>query len=308
MLTHSRIAAGVAAITIAALAGVFSGTGAHAATHLTATAPCAGSAAPATYQHVILIMEENHSYNQVIGPEPYQTSLSKACGVAADYTGITYPSLPNYIALTSGAIPSGIAGKDCTPSASCESTAPSIFSQVPSWKVFAESMPGNCSLQNSSNGLYVPRHTAAPYYKTLAGCATNDVPLGTATSGAFVSALSSGNLPAFSLVAPNTTDDAHGGCETCADNWLKTWIPKIVASPAYQNGSTAIFITYDSDNKSAKNHVATLVIAPSVVPGTCAKTAFSHYSLLRTEEDILGISTHLGAAATAAPMESAFNL
>jgi phospholipase C len=305
---HSRIAAGVAAIAIAALAGVCSSTGAHAATHLTSTAPCAGSAAPATYQHVILIMEENHSYSQVIGPEPYQTSLAKACGVAADYTGITYPSLPNYIALTSGAIPSSIAGKDCLPSGTCVSSSPSIFSQVASWKVFAESMPSNCSKQNSSNGLYVPRHTGAPYYTTLKNCSTNDVPLGTASSGAFVSALSSGSLPAFSLVAPNTTDDAHGGCESCADNWLKTWIPKIIASPAYQNGSTAIFITYDSDNKSAANHVATLVIAPSVVPGTCSKLAFTHYSLLRTEEDILGITTHLGAAATAAPMEGAFNL
>jgi len=308
LLIHSRIAAGVAAVVIATLTGAFSGAGAHAATNLTAAAPCAGTAAPAHYQHVILIMEENHSYSQVMGPEPYQTSLAKACGVAADYTAISYPSLPNYIALTSGTIPAAIAGHDCLPSKTCDSSSPSIFSQVSSWKVFAESMPGNCSTKNSSNGLYVPRHTAAPYYTTLQGCATDDVPLGTTTSGALVSALSSGDLPEFSLIAPDTTDDAHGGCENCADAWLKTWIPKIVASPAYQNGSTAIFITYDSDNGSAGNHVPAFVIAPSVVPGTCAKSAFTHYSLLRTEEDILGITTPLGNAATAAPMESAFNL
>ena len=101
--------------------------------------------------------------------------------------------------------------------------------------------------------------------------------------------LGAGTLAAFSLVVPNTTNDAHGGCLSCADAWLARWIPRIVASPAYQDGSTAVFVTYDSDDKSAKNHIATMVIAPSVKPGTVASGAYSHYSMLRTIEDMLGL-------------------
>ena len=152
-----------------------------------------------------------------------------------------------------------------------------------------------------ADGLYVPRHTAAPYFTGLASeCLKRQLPLGTTTTGAFSSDLRAGTLAAFSLVAPNTTNDAHGGCISCADAWLARWIPRIVASPAYQDGSTAVFVTYDSDDKSAKNHIATMVIAPSVKPGTVASGAYNHYSMLRTIEDMLGLPGHLGCAATRA--------
>ena len=78
-----------------------------------------------------------------------------------------------------------------------------------------------------------------------------------------------------------------------------------MASPAYQDGSTAVFVTYDSDDKSAKNHIATMVIAPSVKPGTVASGAYNHYSMLRTIEDMLGLPGHLGCAATAPSMRAA---
>ena len=293
----------IAAVFVSHLAGE-----AGASATITSTTPCVSATAPAKFSHVVLIMEENHSYNQVIGPEPYETALAKSCGLASNDYAAGYPSLPNYMALTGGTIPSAISGKDCLPGGSCLSAAASIFSQAPSWKVYAESMPSNCSKVNTSNGLYVPRHTAAPYYTALSGCSTKDVPLGSTSSGAFQADLASGNLAAFSLVAPNTTDDGHSGCLSCADNWLKTWIPKIVNSPAYQNGSTLVLITYDSDANNAGNHVATTVIAPSVVPGTVSSTKFSHYSLLRTEEQALGITTYLGNAASAPSMFAAFHL
>lgn len=281
---------------------------AGASATITPATPCVSAAAPAKFSHVILIMEENHSYGQVIGPEPYETSLANACGLASNDYAAGYPSLPNYMALTGGTIPSSISGKDCLPGGSCTSSAASIFSQAASWKVYAESMPSNCSKSNTSNGLYVPRHTAAPYYTSLSGCSTKDVPLGTTSSGAFQADLASGKLAAFSLVAPNTTDDGHSGCLSCADGWLKTWIPKIVNSPAYQNGSTLVLVTYDSDANNASNHIATTVIAPSVAAGTVSATGYSHYSLLRTEEQALGITTYLGNASSAPSMFSAFHL
>jgi phospholipase C len=308
-LSLPRLAIAGSALAALALASVSYSPSANAAAP-TPSAPCIGSTAPAHFQHVIVIVEENKAYNQVMGPASYQTSVAKKCGYAANMHAETYPSLPNYVAMTSGAVPAPVAGRDCQPSGNCVATSPSIFDQTAgSWRVYAESMPANCSRQNTPDGLYVPRHTAAPYFSDLAAaCLKRQLPLGTTTSGALASDLDAGTLAQFSLVVPNTTNDAHGGCISCADAWLARWLPRIVASPAYQGGSTAIFVTYDSDNKSSKNHIATTVISPSVRPGTVATDAYDHYSMLRTIEDMLGLSGHLGGAAAAPSMRSAFNL
>jgi phosphatidylinositol-3-phosphatase len=311
MWVSRRSAVFVAALALSGLGlAVLGGPSAASAAAPTPSAPCIGSSAPAHYAHVIVIVEENKAYDQVMGKAPYQTAVAKACGSAANMRAETYPSLPNYLAMTSGAVPSAVQGRDCQPSGTCLADAPTIFDQTGgSWRVYAESMPSNCARKNTPDGLYVPRHTAAPYFTGLAAaCLKRQLPLGTTTAGPFVDALKTGALPKFALVAPNTTNDAHGGCLSCADAWLARWIPRIVASPAYQDGSTAIFVTYDSDNASAKNHIATMVIAPSVKPGTVALGAFNHYSMLRTIEDVLGLAGHLGGATQAPGMRAAFNL
>jgi hypothetical protein len=73
------------------------------------------------------------------------------------------------------------------------------------------------------------------------------------------------------------------------------------------SGNTAVFITFDENDNSPGNIVPTIVISPSTVPGTVSGTAFNHYSLLRTTEEMLGLS-QIGNAATATSMASAFNL
>jgi DNA-binding NarL/FixJ family response regulator len=74
-------------------------------TFTTDNAPCGtASASPATWDHVVWIVFENKSYSQIINaPEaPYLTDLAAKCGLATDYHGLAHPSLPNYIAMTSG--------------------------------------------------------------------------------------------------------------------------------------------------------------------------------------------------------------
>jgi phosphatidylinositol-3-phosphatase len=311
MWVSLRPASLAAAVAFSGVAlALFGGSSPASAAAPTPSAPCIGSSNPTHYAHVIVIVEENKAYEQVMGQAPYQTAVAKACGYAANMHAETYPSLPNYLAMTSGVVPDAVAGRDCQPSGSCLATAPTIFSQTSgSWRVYAESMPSNCSRTNTQDGLYVPRHTAAPYFTDLAAeCLKRQLPLGTTTAGAFASDLKADTLPRFALVVPNTTNDAHGGCLSCADAWLARWIPQIVASPAYQDGSTAVFVTYDSDNASAKNHIATTVIAPSVKPGTVGTGAYTHYSMLRTIECMLGLSGRLGGAATAPGMRAEFHL
>ena len=97
------------------------------------------------------------------------------------------------------------------------------------------------------------------------------------------------------------------------------WVPRIVASPAYQDGDTALFITFDEGEngrtyKCATNttdvgcHVATVVVAPSTPSGTRSNVLFNHYSLLKTTEQLLAICQYLGQAASANSMVTAFNL
>ena len=269
---------------------------------------------------------ENHSEGQVIGPPgstvaknaPYVNgTLVPGCGLATNYHNVTHPSLPNYLAATSGST-QGLA-KDCLP-AKCSNSSASLFSQLTSWRGYDESMPGNCSMSNTN--LYAPKHNPAAYYKSVApACKTNDVPLGTLTSGSFSQDLAKGTLPAFSFVTPDLCNDTHNCSLSTGDAWLSSWVPKITASPAYQSGSTVLIITWDEGNRGTAGescatntadqscHVAAIIVSPYTPAGTASNTLFNHYSLLKTTEQMLGLPL-LGHAADPATnsMRTAFHL
>ncbi len=261
--------------------------------------PCTGAPAPARFAHVILIVMENHGFDQVAGHSPYLNALARRCGLATDYHAVSHPSLPNYLALTSGST-QGLDGTDCSPGAGCRSGGPSIFGQT-RWRAYAESMPGHCVRSNSGN--YAPRHNPAVYFtREAAACAANDVPL-TALPGD----LRSGRLAAYTFIAPNLCSDEHDCPVAPGDAWLARWVPRIMSTPAYRSGQTALFITYDEDDHQEGNRVYTVVAARSVRPGTVSRRPFTHYSLLRTQEQLLGLPA-LGRAAAATSMASAFHL
>ena len=264
---------------------------------ISASSPCGAlREARPRIRHVVLIVEENHSYNEIIGRAPYITRLAGRCGLATRYRALSYPSLPNYIAMTSGRIPSAVAHRDCLPVGGCVTGAPNLFRRVRSWRVYAESMPRPCDRRNT--GQYLARHTAAPYYTVLRrSCLRKDVPLGTIDGGALSNALRRQTLPSFSLIVPNATHDMHGGCVSCGDSWLHTWLPRIIASRPYQNGHTAVVITWDSDDGCCANHIPTVVVSPYTKPGTRSRRRFNHYSLLRAIEATLHVR-YTGAAAT----------
>jgi phosphatidylinositol-3-phosphatase len=261
--------------------------------------PCTGAAPPTRYQHIITIVMENHGFSQVAGRSPFLNALAHRCGLAADYHAVTHPSLPNYLAMVSGST-QGLDGTDCLPGAACQSTGASIFSQT-RWRAYAESMPGTCVDRNV--GDYAPRHTPAVYFTSVAAeCGANDVPL-----PRLLPDLRRGDLAAYTFVTPNLCSDEHDCQLPAGDRWLSRWVPRIVRSPAYRAGATALFITYDEDDHREENRVYTVVVAPSVRPGTVAGAAFTHYSLLRTQEELLGLPL-LGQAATAPSMRAAFHL
>ena len=252
---------------------------------------------------------ENRTYAAVLGDRsaaPRLASYGGKCGVAINYVAITHPSLPNYLAAVSGS--TGGVTSDCGP-ASCPQNRPSLFGQLSAagleWRGYAESMPGTCVL-GSTDG-YATKHNPAVYFTPIRSqCRSWDVPMGTRSDGAFASALRAQSLPAFSFVTPNICNDGHDCSISHADKWLSGWLDTIVTSPAYKTADTAVFVTWD-EGVGANQHIATVVVAPTVPKGTRVATRFDHYSLLSTTEELLGLPL-LGAAQAAPSLRAAFGL
>jgi phosphatidylinositol-3-phosphatase len=255
-----------------------------------------GAGRRAPLRHVVWIVMENQAYSSVVGSgaAPYLTRLAASCGLATRFSAEAHPSLPNYIAMTSGST-QGITD-DADPSAH-RLTARSLFSQLGTrWRALDESMPRACDLADS--GQYAVRHNPATYYTGIrAQCAAQDLPL---TAGSRLTA-------PFTFVTPNICDDMHSCSIQDGDRWLAGWLPRLLRAPQYRSGSMVVFITWDEDDGSADQHIPTIVISRHTRPGTRSATSFDHYSLLRTTEEILGLPK-LGAAAHAASMRGAFGL
>jgi len=279
----------------------------------TSRSPCGTAASlPRRYEHVVWIWMENKPFGAVVGSSaaPYENRLAKACGLATNYHAVTHPSLPNYIAATSGGT-QGIAD-DSPPSAHPLGVA-SIYSQVDAarkaWRDYEEGAPGRCPV--ASGGRYAVKHDPAPYYRNIrSACTLDDVPLGTTARGSFRTDLANGTLPAFSFVTPNLCNDTHDCPVGTGDAWLRSWFEKILASPNYRAGDTVVFLTWDEDDGSGSNRVPMIVVSPSTPAGTVSRGSFDHYSLLKTTEQLLGIRTLLGHAADprTASMAAAFRL
>ena len=163
--------------------------------------PCTGAAPPASYEHVVTIVMENHGFTQVDGHSPFLNALARRCGLATAYHAVTHPSLPNYLAMVSGST-QGLDGSDCSPGAGCQSSGESIFSQTP-WRAYAESMPGPCAQENRAT----TRPATTPPSISRASrppAPRNDVPI-----AQLVPDLRSGDLAPYTFVTPNLCSDEH---------------------------------------------------------------------------------------------------
>jgi hypothetical protein len=257
---------------------------------------------------VIWIVMENKAAGSVLhtASSARLTRVAAECGSATDYHAISHPSLPNYLALTSGST-HGVSD-DASPIAH-RIAGPSIFSEVTAagrtWATYAESMPVACA--RYSAGRYAVKHNPAAYYTELfQTCTAHDVPLGGLSGGPFVGVLRSGDLAAFTFVVPDLCHDTHDCSVGTGDAWLGQTLAVITGSPVYASGRTAVFVTWDEDDSAHGNQVGLVVVAPSVRPGTTTGGAFTHLSLLRTTEDLLGMPGTIVPAA--ASMRAALGL
>ena len=286
------------------LAAVLAGAGLPAATGEAAAAagPCAlaGVATPSTYDHVVVIFEENSSFGHVIGNAnaPYFNQLAGSCALATNYNQVAGVSQPNYMAATSG-VASGVGVKVSNPS---------IFQQVPSWLELQESMGGSCGGKST---FYKRGHDPAFWYTPIAAqCKTSDI--STPTSNAGITNLPA--LPAYTFITPNLCHNNHWltGCpqsNTSAanlkamDTWLQGTVQTIAATASYQQGRTLILISFDESSDKSTTRIPMVSVAAGIQP-TSDGTAYDQYALLRASEEALGIQTFLGKAATANSMRA----
>lgn len=157
-------------------------------------------------------------------------------------------------------------------------------------------MPAGCA--RSPSGRYAVKHNPAAYYTSIrTQCQRLDLPLGPAPD------LSA----AFTFITPNLCHDMHDCSTRAGDLWLQQEMPQLLATPQYRAGGTAIFVTWD-ESTGATQRVPALVIAPTVPAGARVNVPYTHYSMLRTVEQLLGLSPLLGQAAGATSMAAGFNL
>ncbi len=243
-----------------------------------------------TFDHIILIMLENHSYSQVIGSQaaPFINQLAQQNVLFTHFYAVAHPSLPNYIALASGST-YGI-HNDCL---TCYLNQPSLADRIEAsgrtWKSYQEGLPAPCYVGNA--GRYTQLVDPFIYFNSIrtdpARCKESIVPLTQLDTD-----LQMNQLPNFALIVPNLCDSGHSCKLSTSDQWLKQMTTKLENSPALGT-NYAIFILYDesvsSDSSSccalgshAGGHITALLISPQAKSGYQDPTPLSHYSLVKT--------------------------
>jgi len=218
------------------------------------------SAAP---DHVVLVVEENKDYSQIIGSAnaPYINSLASQGTLFTNYHGITHPSQPNYFALFSGST------QGVTDNNTYFFDAPTLAGEL----------------------------KQAGY--TFGGYAEAGSPRKHNPWQSFADAQSMGydfsqfpkdftKLPTVSFVSPNQLNDMHDGSVAQGDQWLSANLGAYATWATTHN--SLLIVTFDEDDGTAGNHIPTIAVGEGVTPGQNSQW-FNHYSLLHTLKDLYGL-------------------
>ena len=277
----------------------------------TVTAPTSGAASPRTaalghLRKVLVIMEENHSLEQVF-PDgmPYLWSLARQYGYASDWNDVGHPSLPNYLAIFAGS--SFDMPADCSPSPGCTYPGPTVFGQALSRgetaKAYEESMSQPCS-SDGGEGYDVNHNPWAYFPSETDSCKSDDVPAGTPAAGALVSDIRNGSLPTVGMITPNLDHDGHNGTLAQADAWLQGWIPVLMSGPDWRTGRLAIVVVFDEGETTEQ---VPFVLIAHGISGVKMSAPVNHYALTRLLDQFIG-APPLRQASSAASVTSPFGL
>ncbi|MCU1658947.1 MAG: phosphoesterase [Pseudonocardiales bacterium] len=291
---------------------------------------------------------------------PYLSQTLRSKGVLLNtYYGTAHNSQPNYVAQISGqgpnlqmqldcqlysqfvqlgtVAPGQALGTGCVFPASVPSLPTQMSAAGLSWKGYMEDMGTPCrhpalNAQDTTQSAhvgdqYAVRHNPFMYFTAITSsptCAQDVVDLSALTTD--LAAVST--TPNLSYITPNLCNDGHdapcvdgrpGGLAS-VDAWLAVWVPKILASPAYQADGMLVITADEADSPVSDasaccgegpslnaplpgivglggGRVGALVLSHWTSGGTWSTTPYNHYSLLASLEDVYGLP-YLGYAQT----------
>lgn len=260
---------------------------------------------------MVLVIEENHTFAQVLSSMPWLTSMGTKYAFATDYHADEPGSLLDYLWLSSGygeQVPFGCTGGGCAMPVTDDNIFRELDNAKLSWKVYADALPFAGYMGGDTNTGYVERHNPAKWYSDVINNPTlqqNMVPF-----TQFAVDMAANQLPAYSLIIPNVAHDAHDGTLAQADTWLQSNVTPLLNQPYFQAGGDGLMIiTFDECDAAigaCNQQVYTAVIGPHVKPGFQSAILYKHENALRTILDALGVTIYPGASATAADMSDFF--
>ena len=260
---------------------------------------------PPLSTRVFLLVEENHSFSDVIGNSsmPYLNGLASQYALGTQYFANAHPSLPNYFMLTAGLPETN--NNDFTGTVSDDNVVRELVKANKTWRSYAESLP-SIGYTGGDVYPYFKHHNPFVYLSDVVGTAQahNVVPF-----SQFSSDLASDSLPDFSFIVPNVQDDAHDGTLPAADQWLSTNIDPLIKSSAFQSGGVLIIVfdeSEDSDLAHGGGHIPFIIVGPQIKSGFRSSTFYQHESTLRLALSTLGIDSFPGAAGAARNMGEFF--
>jgi acid phosphatase len=235
---------------------------------------------------IAVMVLENRSYGQVIGnpSAPYINSLTRRGALATRYYAITHPSLPNYIAMTTGGH-KGING-DC---GTCQAEGRSLVNQLDtahiSWRAYFESLPARVTSPYTHGSAYNRHYN--PFVYTELG--RRDLASDVTNFGGLSRDLASRSLRRFSWIAPNVWHDGHNGTLAAVDSSAARLVPRIVSALGPRG---VLFITWDEGQRSdttgahgrGGGHVPLIAVGPGARAGARVAVRANHYALLKTIE------------------------
>ncbi|WPU96318.1 alkaline phosphatase family protein [Mucilaginibacter sabulilitoris] len=245
--------------------------------------------------HIIIVMEENHGYDEVINSPnaPFITQLAKEGALFTDAHGVTHPSQPNYLAIFSGST-QGVTDDKCLDNETPYTTpnlAASLISKGFTFKGFAHTMPSvgylDCEyLKSSLTGasLYARKH--APWVNWQ-GDGTNNIP---ETLSLPMTSFPKDfhKLPTVAFVIPDMDNDMHNigapgdsAAIRRGDQWLKENLEAYAKWAKTHN--SLLIVTFDEDDFKPVNHIPTMFIGQMIKPGKY-DDRINHYNVLHTIE------------------------
>jgi hypothetical protein len=237
--------------------------------------------------HVVVVLEENHAYSEIIGSSsaPYINSMASRGALMAQSFAVTHPSEPNYLAFFSGST-LGITDDSCPHTFSDANLGSGLIGAGLGFAGYSEDLPAVGSTVCTS-GAYARKHN--PWVNFTNVPTSANLPL-TSFPTAFA------NLPTLSIVVPNLNDDMHDGTIAQGDSWLKAHLDAYVQWA--QTHNSLLVVTWDEDDSSQSNQIPTILVGPMVKAGIFNEHV-THYNVLRTLQDLysLPLTGNSGAAA-----------